>query len=116
MEDLPNPNDAIVSPFYPLCLYKDGSQFEWDGRATDTLTVDDSEAHDAALAKGWLEAADYGKSEPSSADRNAADIIASLPELALEALEKLKADETAGKARKGVLTAIDAAIDEKLKG
>lgn len=101
---------------YPLMLYRAGDQFQWDGKATDSLIVDDGEAHDAALADGWKAAADYLVDEPSGSllDGTAKDIEAILPTLDIEALEALKADETAGKTRKGVMAAIDAAIDAKL--
>lgn len=104
---------------FPLNLYKDGSGFDWDGRPTDSLIVADAEEHAAATEGGWLLADDYLASSPSEKtglDRNAADIIDELPGMALADLEQLKADETAGKTRKGLLAAIDAVIDEKLKG
>lgn len=103
---------------YPLALYRDGSEFVWDGRDTDRLVVDGKSAHEAALADGWAEAADFLVSTPSAKsilDGNAKEIAEALPDLSLEDLEKLKADETAGKTRKGVLSLIETAIDEKLK-
>lgn len=48
-----------MSEPYPLALYRDGGQFKWDGRPTDSLIVHDLKEHDAALAEGWQEAADY---------------------------------------------------------
>lgn len=106
--------------FYPLTLYRDGSEIVWDGRGTDLLTVADKDEHDAALAEGWAEAADYLASdepgEPSLLDGSAKDIKDALPDLSLEDLEALKAAETEGKTRSTVLAAIDAAIDAKLKG
>lgn len=106
---------------YPLALYREGEgrdAFKWDGRMTEMLTVADSEEHEAALADGWSESADYLATEQQSLsllDQNAAAIIQVLPELTLEELEALKADETAGKTRKGVLASIDEAIDAKLR-
>lgn len=38
---------------YPKMLYRDGTAFEWDGRALDTLIVDDAAGEAAALADGW---------------------------------------------------------------
>jgi hypothetical protein len=104
---------------FPKSLYKDGSEFEWDGRPTDCLIVDSVDEQEAAEGRGWAEAAAYLSSSPSEKtglDRNAADIILELPDLTLEELEKLKADEITGKTRKGLLAAIEGAIDEKLKG
>lgn len=104
---------------YPLALYREGEgrdAFKWDGRMTEMLSVADSEEHESALADGWGDGADYlGGASLSLLDHTAKDIAAVLPELTLEELEALKADETAGKARKGVLADIDEAIDAKLK-
>ena len=44
---------------YPLCLYRAGGQFQWDGRPTDTLIVADESGHFKALDDGWQEAPDY---------------------------------------------------------
>lgn len=104
---------------YPLALYREGDgrdAFKWDGRMTEMLTVADSEEHEAALADGWSESADYlANGALSLLDQNAKEIAGVLPELTLEELEALKADELAGKTRKGVLASIDEAIDAKLK-
>lgn len=106
---------------YPLALYRAGDSrnaFKWDGRMTEMLTVADSEEHEAALADGWSEAADYlagGDAPLSLLDATAKEIADVLPELTLDELEALKTDENAGKKRKGVLANIDAAIDAKLK-
>lgn len=104
---------------FPKMLYRDGTEFEWDGRPTDTLVVTDNAEFEAAIDDGWLIPRDYlgsTKAEVSLLDKTAKDIEAELPNLDLDALEKLKADETDGKTRKGVLAAIEAAIDAKLKG
>lgn len=105
---------------YPIALYREGdgrAAFKWDGRMTEMLTVADSDEHEAALADGWREPADYlGAEQPLSLlDQNAKEIADVLPELTLDELEALKADELAGKTRKGVLASIDEAIDKKLK-
>lgn len=106
---------------YPLALYREGSgrdAFKWDGRMTEMHSVADSEEHEAALADGWSEAADYLATEQKSLsllDQNASAIAQVLPELTLDEMEALKADELAGKARNGVLASIDKAIDKKLK-
>lgn len=42
---------------YPLTLYRSGTSFEWDGRQTDSLIVNDEDEH--LQADGWQEAADY---------------------------------------------------------
>lgn len=101
---------------FPKSLYRSGREFVWDGRGTDTLTVADSAEQEQAEADGWAEAADYLAStgESTLLDNPAKDIEPALAELSLEALEGLKADETAGKSRKGVLAMIDAAIEAKL--
>ena len=81
-DEKPNPNDSIVSPFYPLILYKDGSQFVWDGRATDSKTVETAEEHEAALSQGWVEGKDYpnaGKSVSNLLDMSAGKIADLLP-------------------------------------
>lgn len=106
---------------YPLALYREGDgrdAFKWDGRMTEMVSVADSEEHEAALADGWSDGADYLASEQQSLsllDQNAKAIAQVLPELTLDELEALKADELAGKTRKGVLADIDEAIDAKLK-
>lgn len=104
---------------YPLALYREGDSrnaFKWDGRMTEMVAVDSAEEHEIALSEGWREAAEYLAPSPLSLlDATAKEISAVLPELTLDELEALKADETAGKARKGVLADIDTAIDAKLK-
>lgn len=106
---------------YPLALYREGDSrnaFKWDGRMTEMVAVDSAEEHEIALSDGWAEADAYlagGDAPLSLLDATAKEIAAVLPELSLEELEALKADETAGKARKGVLADIDEAIDAKLK-
>jgi hypothetical protein len=118
-DEKPNPNDSIVSPFYPLILYKDGSQFVWDGRATDSKAVESAEEHEAALSQGWVEGKDYpnaGKSVSNLLDMSAGKIADLLPTYDLDQLEAYRADEVAGKSRKSVLALIDVAIEEKLKG
>jgi hypothetical protein len=49
---------------YPLALYRDGAAFVWDGRPTDTLTVNDEAAHEAAKREGWQVARDYLAAKP----------------------------------------------------
>lgn len=119
MDEILNPNDAIRSPFYPLVLYRDGSQFVWDGRATDSMTVGNADEHEEARSAGWVEGADYpnaGKAQPNLLDLSAGKIADLLPTFNLEQLEAYREDEIAGKSRKGVLALLDIAIDEKLKG
>lgn len=104
---------------YPLALYREGDSpnaFKWDGRMTEMVAVESAEEHEIALSEGWAEASDYvGGSSLSLLDHTAKEISEALPELTLDELEALKADEIAGKARKGVLASIDEAIDKKLK-
>lgn len=117
-----------MSEIYPLTLFRTGDAFVWDGRPTDMLIVADAAAHDAALDDGWRESADYlaGESVASAEDvdtqnfnppadapilnKNAPEIIATLPHLTLAQLNALLRAETAGKTRKGVLAAIQDAI------
>jgi len=106
---------------YPKHLFKHPGPY---GRGARTYAVAgaDSEVEETRLlGEGWSLTKEDGfgeKSadapEPSILDGNAKDIEAALPDLPLEELEILKAAETAGKTRKGVLAAIDAAIDAKL--
>lgn len=39
---------------YPLFLYREGSEFVWDGRSVDSLIVNDSDEESAALNEGWV--------------------------------------------------------------
>jgi hypothetical protein len=38
---------------YPKALYRQGSQFEWEGLSLDSMIVDSADAEKAALADGW---------------------------------------------------------------
>jgi hypothetical protein len=49
----------VAEEGYPLALYRKGGAFQWDGRPTDMLTVDDADAHSDAMRDGWMEAANY---------------------------------------------------------
>lgn len=106
---------------YPLALYREGDSraaFKWDGRMTEMVAVDSAEEHELALSEGWADAETYlaATNAPLSLlDSTAKEIAEVLPELTLDELEALKADEIAGKTRKGVLASIDEAIDKKLK-
>lgn len=44
---------------FPMMLYRDGSEFAWDRRPTDTLIVNDAEEAEIAVLEGWKIAADY---------------------------------------------------------
>jgi hypothetical protein len=120
--EIRNPNEFWVAEdnVYPMMLYRKGDAFKWDGRGTDSLVVADSKEHATATAMGWLEGPAYGTSadeeetEKTLLDKTAKEIEGGLAEMSLEDLEALKADETAGKSRKGVLAMIDAALEEKL--
>jgi len=104
---------------YPLMLYREGDDHEWDGRKVGILIVNDADEHEAARADGWAEAAEFLNAEAndrSLLDCTAKEIETALPALTLEELETLKAAEEAGKTRKGVLASINAAIDAKLAG
>lgn len=107
---------------YPKSIYRPGDEGEWDGVKMDFGTVDSPEDEAGALAAGWfLHPSDFPDAERAAdaprgglLDKNARDIQNVLPSLSIEDLEKLKADETAGKNRTGVLRDIDAAINAKL--
>ncbi len=102
---------------YPQHLYRDGDEFDWDGRGTDTIIVRDAAEHERKAAEGWLIAADYLASDKAGSllDQPARIIKDELPKLDLAALETLKADELAGKTRSSVMALIEAAIDAKLE-
>jgi hypothetical protein len=120
--EIKNPNENWVASenVYPMMLYRAGNQMQWDGRGTDTLVVKDVKEHSTALGAGWLEGSDYGsaadtpETEKTLLDKTAKDIELELGAMTLDDLETLKAEETDGKARKGVLAMIDTAIDEKI--
>lgn len=38
---------------YPKMLYRDGSAFDWEGKAVDYRTVSDAAEEDAAVTDGW---------------------------------------------------------------
>jgi hypothetical protein len=104
---------------FPAAVYRDGSEFDWDGRPTDRRVVHNADELERALAEGWAPPCDYAASEPKAGsllDNSAKVIEAALPSLSLDELEKLKADEITGKTRKGVMAMIDAAIDQRLAG
>lgn len=106
---------------YPKAIYRPGDEGVWDGVSMDFGTVVDAEDEAAALDKGWfLSPADFPgdedepAAEPSLLDKNAREIELALPDLSIDELEALKAAETAGKSRKGVLADIEAALEAKL--
>lgn len=102
-----------MSNEYPMMLYRDGTQFRWDGRGTDSLIVADLDDHALAEKDGWQVAADYlSDATPAKTllDGNAKDIEGALSELDADALKALRADEVRGKSRKSVIAAIDAEI------
>lgn len=105
------------SNLFPLMLYRVGSDFIWEGRSASSRIVANEGERKAAMADGWREAADFlagPAAHKTLLDENAKTIEARLPDLDLAALEKLLADEKAGKTRKGVLAMIEAAIDARL--
>jgi hypothetical protein len=58
MARAPTEKAATAPTDYPAMVYRPGGQFEWDGRALDTLVVADAEAFVTASAAGWLVPAD----------------------------------------------------------
>lgn len=99
--------------FYPLSLYKAGSEFVWDGVGTDRLEVNDADEHAEAVKAGWAEAADYCIGEADLLDGNASEIEQALPGLSDDELMAAFDGEKAGKARKGVLAAIESEIAKR---
>lgn len=102
---------------FPKAVYRAGKDIVQDGVSLDYDTVANADEQAEALASGWyLHPSEVPeKSEKTLLDKSAKDIKSALPDLSLADLEALKADETAGKSRSGVLADIDAAIDAKLK-
>lgn len=101
---------------FPKSLYRDGGEFEWDGRPTDRLIVNSNAEQESAEGDGWQEARAYlyGERKRDILDGTAKEIEAALPSLDLEALEAIKVAEQGGKTRKGVLSMIEAEIDKRL--
>lgn len=106
---------------YPKAIFRPGDEGVWDGVSMDFGTVTDADDEAAALDKGWyLSPADFpaaeagAMAEPTLLDKNAREIETALPALSIDELEALKAAETAGKSRKGVMADIDAALEAKL--
>jgi hypothetical protein len=115
----PNENWVAADNVFPMMLYRAGTETVWDGRDTDIKVVSDSKEHATAIASGWYEGVDYAAlddvvEEKDVLDRTAKEIEAGLADMSLEELAVLKTQETNGKARKGVLAMIEAALDEKL--
>lgn len=101
-------------------LYKPGSMLRvWHKYDVDIIKVPDAEIEEC-IAEGWhLRPGDWeAKSDdPASGallDSAAKVIEEALPSKSLEELEALLTEEEAGKARKGVVKAIQAEIDKRL--
>jgi hypothetical protein len=118
--EIKNPNENWVASdnIYPMMLYRAGTETIWDGRETDIKVVANSKDHATAIAAGWYEGVDYAALddvvEIDTLDKTAKEIEAGLADMTLEDLEALKVKETDGKARKGVIAMIEAALEEKL--
>lgn len=85
---------------YPLCLYRAGSTFDWDGRPTDQREAADADEHERLAGEGWAVAADYlGTSLAAAEQAQQADTSNSDLAAATELLdEERKAREAAEKA------------------
>src|SRR3546814_14196722 len=96
-------------------LYRDGSAFSWDGRMTDSTTVNSNAEQEAAERDGWQVAREYlaGERKKDILDGTAKDIEAELRGMEREALEALQASVMAGKSRKGVLALNEADLDKR---
>ncbi|KKC25828.1 hypothetical protein [Sphingomonas sp. SRS2] len=100
---------------FPKAVYRDGTDFDWDGRMVDHRRIGGEDELTAALADGWLLPRDFltaPKAEKTLLDKTAAEIIAEIPSLSGEALLELLEAEEKGKTRKGVLAAIKDAIEK----
>lgn len=101
---------------FPLAVYRDGHDFDWDGRSVAHRHVTDEDALTEARADGWLPAAEFlasgkGDLNPLAVlDQNAPEIIAALDGQSGEQLLALYDAEKVGKGRKGVIAAIEEAI------
>lgn len=99
-------------------ICRPGTQIRvWDKYDIDFLTVPKGEV-ETYLADGWFLRADEaygaaGASEPDLLDNPASVIIPQLEGLSLDALQALVRAETGGKTRKGVLSALNAAVEVK---
>lgn len=98
---------------YPRILYKPGAAEDAWGVKVDTLTVNDDDELAAAMAEGWARTPNGNADvKPYSLlDQPVAEIIEVLPALTKDELVKLLADEQAGKTRKGLVAALDKAIE-----
>ena len=106
---------------YPKHLFKSLGAFGSGNRTYDVAGAANEDEEADLVERGWCltkEAAWGLETAPEKTllDGSAKEIEAALPALELEELEALKAAETSGKTRKGVLAALDAAIDAKLAG
>ncbi len=48
---------------FPKALYRDGTEFDFEGRTLDMLTVADKDEMTAALAEGWAALPDVMKAK-----------------------------------------------------
>ena len=110
-------------------LYRPGTELRvWDQFDVDTLIVDESEV-ETHLADGWFlrpdempnapeekggEGAKAGSAGPDLLDNPASVVIPALEGKSLAELEALSDAERGGKIRKGVMAALDAAIEQRL--
>lgn len=109
--------DAAARP-QPTMLFRPGdTEIIWD-IACDTIVVDAAEVEDH-LAAGWYRHLfDFPAAAPEPKltdllDLSAAKLTEQLADLTLEQLLELRDAESAGKTRKSVLAAIDAAAEAK---
>jgi len=99
---------------------RDGKNAEAFNLPLDTIIVADSEIDDA-MAEGWLHAAEAVASLDgpgpfaSILDGSVAEIVTLFDQMTADELSQMRAAETNGKTRAGLITAIDKAIAAKTK-
>lgn len=102
---------------FPRLVYRDGGEEEVWGRKCALLEVHDADGLAAALGEGWTLRPDGLNEEPAEAasafsllDEKVAVIVEHLPALTKDELSALLEAEQAGKTRKSVIEAIEAAL------
>lgn len=107
-----------MANLFPDIVYRRGTTEDVRGVLCDTLRVDDQEALDVALDAGWLRLPPTNELEPAepatptlaALDTSAAALIAAIPEMTPEELAAMLEAEKAGKARKGLIAALEKAL------
>lgn len=57
---------------YPRCLYREGDEFDWDGKPTDRKYVSDAAEHESATKEGFVTPEEYwAPAKPRARSRKA---------------------------------------------